>query len=214
MPNFSHGTAGVGYFLARLYKETGRKVFLDGAMAAAQELVSLENKDAWVPHHDNEEGKNLYYLSWCHGPAGTARFYYELFRITGDPAWKDRIRKAAQAMMSCGIPEKRLPGYWNNVSVCCGTAGIASFYLDMHQLLGEKQYLEFAYVMTKDLLTSATTEGDGQKWTQAEHRRRPELLQAQTGLMQGAAGVGLWMLRLDAFERKAKRVVRLPDDPF
>jgi lantibiotic modifying enzyme len=214
MPNFSHGTAGVGYFLARLYKETGRKEFLEGAMAAAQELVSLENSDAWVPHHDDEEGKNLFYLSWCHGPAGTARLYYELFRITGGQAWMDRIRKAAEAMMTCGIPEKRLPGYWNNVSVCCGNAGIASFYLDLYRLSGDKKYLDFSYTMTKDLMARATPDGEAIKWTQAEHRRRPEFLQAQTGLMQGASGVGLWLLKLDAFEKKAKRVMRLPDDPF
>lgn len=214
MPNFSHGTAGVGYFLARLYKETSRKEFLEGAMAAAQELVSLENENAWVPHHDNEEGKNLFYLSWCHGPAGTARLYYELFRITGDKAWMERIQRAAKATMTCGIPEKRLPGYWNNISVCCGTAGIASFYLDLYRLLGDKKYLAFSYAMTKDLMARATAENGGLKWTQAEHRRRPELLQAQTGLMQGAAGIGLWLLRLDAFEKEGKRVVRLPDDPF
>ncbi len=214
MPNFSHGTAGVGYFLARLFQETSMKKFLDGAMAAAEELASLENVNAWVPHHDNEEGKNLYYLSWCHGPAGTARFYYQLFQVTKDPVWKERIRKSAQAMMACGIPAKRLPGYWNNVSVCCGTASIASFYLDLYQLFGDRQYLDFSYAMTNDLLARATVENDGLKWTQAEHRRRPELLQAQTGLMQGAAGIGLWLLRIDAFEKKTKRLVRLPDDPF
>ena len=29
MPNFSHGTAGIAYFLARLYEETHDKAFLD-----------------------------------------------------------------------------------------------------------------------------------------------------------------------------------------
>ena len=38
----------------------------------------------------------------------------------------------------------------------------------------------------------------GLKWIQAEHRLHPDRLTAQTGLMQGAAGVGLTLLRLDA----------------
>jgi hypothetical protein len=43
---------------------------------------------------------------------------------------------------------------------------------------------------------------------------RPELLVAQTGLMQGAAGVGLLFLHLDAFERGRTPSVRVPDSPF
>ena len=57
-------------------------------------------------------------------------------------------------------------------------------------------------------------EGKGLKWIQAEHRIRPELLVAQTGLMQGAAGVGLFLLRLDAAENGRDSFVRMPDTPF
>lgn len=214
MPNFSHGTAGVGYFLARLYQETGRQEFLDGALNAANHLKAIDNDDAWVYHHDAEDGKDLFYLSWCHGPAGTARLYYQLYKITKDESWKELIATSAVALMKCGIPEKRLPGYWDNVSVCCGSASIAAFCLDLYQTFGNKEYLEFSYAMTADVLKRAAPEDTGIKWTQAEHRRRPELLQAQTGMMQGAAGIGLWLLRLHAFEKKGKRLVKMPDDPF
>ncbi len=214
MPNFSHGTAGVGYYLARLYQETGQKEFLNGALAAANHLKSIENADAWIYHHDNEEGKGLYYLSWCHGPAGTARFYYLLYQLTGDESWKSRIKASAQAIMTCGIPQKQLPGFWNNVSTCCGSASVASFFLDLYGLFGDDQYLNFSRELTRSLIAKATPEADGIKWIQAEHRRHPEFVQAQTGMMQGAAGIGLWLLRLNAFEKKSKRLIRLPDDPF
>jgi hypothetical protein len=52
------------------------------------------------------------------------------------------------------------------------------------------------------------------KWIQAEHRTRPELLVAQTGLMQGAAGIGLYLLHLDALERGQHIKIVLPDTPF
>ena len=52
------------------------------------------------------------------------------------------------------------------------------------------------------------------RWVQAEHRVRPELLVAQTGYMQGAAGIGIWLLHLDAFDRGKKSWIRLPDSPF
>lgn len=214
MPNFSHGTAGVGYFLAKLYQETGRQEFLDGALNAANHLKAISNADAWVYHHDAEDGKDLYYLSWCHGPAGTARLYYVLHQVTKDESWKELMTRSAAALMKCGIPDKRLPGYWDNTSICCGSASVAAFFLDMYQTFGTKEYLDFSYEMTADVLKRATPEGNGVKWTQAEHRRRPELLQAQTGMMQGAAGIGLWLLRLNAFQKKSKRLVRMPDDPF
>ena len=43
MPNFSHGTAGIAYFLATLHRETGRQEFLDAALAGARYLQSVAN---------------------------------------------------------------------------------------------------------------------------------------------------------------------------
>jgi hypothetical protein len=74
--------------------------------------------------------------------------------------------------------------------------------------------LEFAERVAADTMHRATTEDGGLKWIQAEHRVRPELLIAQTGLMQGAAGVGLAMLHLDGASQRRPPLVVLPDDPF
>lgn len=68
--------------------------------------------------------------------------------------------------------------------------------------------------MTRHLLKKAASEGKGLKWIQAEHRVRPDFLVAQTGLMQGAAGIGLWLLKLDAFEKGKKEKISSPDSPF
>ena len=54
----------------------------------------------------------------------------------------------------------------------------------------------------------------GLMWIQAEHRVRPELLVAQTGYMQGAAGIGSLLLELDAAERGRTAKIHLPDSPF
>src|SRR5262249_44622962 len=80
MPNFSHGTAGVAYFLATLYQRTHEQRFLDAAVAGANYLLSIADKesDYCLIFHDNEN-KHLYYLSWCHGPAGDPRPFLSLF---------------------------------------------------------------------------------------------------------------------------------------
>jgi hypothetical protein len=51
----------------------------------------------------------------------------------------------------------------------------------------------------------------GVRWVQAEHRVKPELRVAQTGYMQGASGIGMWLLHVSDPTRQA---IVLPDNPF
>ncbi|MDQ6887142.1 MAG: hypothetical protein M3068_07575, partial [Gemmatimonadota bacterium] len=216
MPNFSHGTAGVAYFLATLGHESGDREFLDAAVGGARYLEAIAHRDAHgcaVQHHDGD-GSSLYYLGWCHGPVGTARLFSQLARATRDPEWDAWVRRFAAGISDSGIPEHRTAGFWNNISQCCGNAGVAQFFLDLHLAGGEPAYLAFSRRVTEDLMHRATRDSSGLFWVQAEHRVRPEWTIAQTGWMQGAAGVGAWLLRLDAFERGARPVITLPDSPF
>jgi hypothetical protein len=52
------------------------------------------------------------------------------------------------------------------------------------------------------------------RWAQAEDRLRPDAVVAQTGYMQGAAGIGALLLKLDACERGRRTRVVLPDSPY
>jgi len=127
MPNFSHGTAGISYFLATLYAETKQKQFLDAALSGARYLQSIAHKDGDVCliFHHEPDGKDLYYLGWCHGPTGTAQLFYRLYQVTGDKGWVEWSERCARAILQSGIPEKQTPGFWNNVGQCCGSAGVA-----------------------------------------------------------------------------------------
>jgi lantibiotic modifying enzyme len=220
MPNFSHGTAGVAYFLATLYQETRQKKFLDAALGGARYLLSIANTDGGVCliFHNEPFAKDIYYLSWCHGPAGTARLFYRLFQITGDRSWMDWVKKGARGILASGIPEKLTPGFWNNVGQCCGSAGVVEFFLALHRVTRDPEYLAFARRVAADLLARATREGSGPastlKWVQAEHRLAPKQLVAQTGYMQGASGIAMSLLHLDEFDRALRPAITLPDSPF
>jgi len=234
MPNFSHGTAGIAYFLATLHRATGERAFLDAALAGARYLTSQATlddggADASTPavppatgyriFHSRPGGVNLYYLSWCHGPVGTNRLFQQLGEITGDAEWHAWVARGARGVMATGIPERRTPGFWENISQCCGTAGAAEHFLTLHRTTGNDEYKAFVDRLNTDLVRRASTvdtpAGAGRKWTQAEHRVQPDLLIAQTGHMQGAAGVGKYFLHMDAAEERGEgpRVV-LPDDPW
>jgi lantibiotic modifying enzyme len=217
MPNFSHGTAGTAYFLATLYERTRKRKFLDAALKGAVYLKSIaetEGETCSIFHNEGEEGKHLHYLGWCHGPAGTARLFYRLYRATGDSTWLRWTESSARSVLKSGIPDRQLPGFWNNVSQCCGNAGIAEFFLDLFKITRKAEYLRFATRMTDNLLARSTREGRGLKWIQAENRTAPDSVLAQTGYMQGAAGIGMELLHLDSVAHGKQWKIRLPDSPF
>jgi lantibiotic modifying enzyme len=67
-PNFSHGTAGIGYFLAELYEAIGDECCRVSALAACRYLRSIVSKAASSNHlifHDDAGGRDLFYPGWC-----------------------------------------------------------------------------------------------------------------------------------------------------
>jgi len=66
----------------------------------------------------------------------------------------------------------------------------------------------------KDLLKRATSDAQGLRWIQAENRTEPEALAAQTGYMQGAAGIGILLCHWLELEQGKKQLIRLPDEPY
>jgi lantibiotic modifying enzyme len=215
-PNWSHGTAGVAFCLARLHAATGDSRFLDAAVAGARHLCGIATVDGACRsiHHSNGRGKDLFYLGWCHGPPGTARLFDELERRTGDRTWGDWVRGLGEAVLASGAPETRSRGFWNNVSQCCGDAAVGELGLSLWRRLGDPRYLDLARRVAASLDQRSEPDGNGRRWPQAEHRVRPELVEAQTGYMQGAAGIGSFLLRLWAVESGREVKIQLPDCPF
>jgi lantibiotic modifying enzyme len=206
----------VGYFLATLHQATGDRAFLDGALAGAKYLEAAANTDGGgfkVFHHE-PGGENLYYLSWCHGPAGTSRLFYRLSEVTHDERWRDLIRRAARATVDMGVPERQSPGYWNNISQCCGNAGVGEYFIALQRTMADPMYAEMIQRVAANTLQRATAEGDGLKWMQAENRVSPEEVVAQTGYMQGASGVGSLYLHIEAAAQGRRPAIVWPDNPF
>lgn len=219
-PNFSHGTSGVAYFLATLYQRTKDRAFLDGALAGARYLdaVSTRKPGARAIFHVTGVGENRFYLSWCHGPVGTARLFHRLHQITGDAVWSQWIDELTMWTATSGAPEQQSAGYWNNISQCCGNVGIGQYCIDLARYrpsaLKGIDVDALRERVRKDTLARATDDPSGLRWMQAENRVSPENLVAQTGFMQGAAGVGTFFLQLDALSRGEKWATPWPDTPW
>ncbi len=215
-PNFSHGTSGVGYFLASLYHRTRDRRFLDGALAGARYLDAIATRKdggTLIFHHD-PGGRDLYYLSWCHGPGGTARLFYRLHQATGDPQWLDWVHSLTRGLLAAGVPEQRSPGYWENISQCCGDTGMGQYFLDLERYLDDRTARAMVERVVADTMRRRTDDSAGLRWVQAENRTEPANRVAQTGFMQGAAGVGTFLLRLDRTAAGKRWAIDFPDTPF
>jgi lantibiotic modifying enzyme len=218
MPNFSHGTSGVAYFLATLSAHGGERKHLDAALDGARYLRSITSPsgDGFVIRHHDGDGAQLFYLGWCHGPAGTSRLWERLAALDAGGGWRETAEGAVRGLKATGVPEKRTAGFWNNISQCCGNAGVAEYFLERFSRGGRAADLAYAHRQADDLLNRSTIEGSDERWVQAENRVSRADTAAQTGWMQGAAGVGAMLLHLDAATRgdRRKRTAVFPDSPL
>jgi lantibiotic modifying enzyme len=214
-PNFAHGTAGIAFFLARLAALTGERRFLDASLAGTAWVLSTArtDDDTCAAFHHDPDATGLYTLGWCHGPPGLGWLFRQLELTTGDAGWRTWLRRAARADLVSGIPARKEPGFWDNVSRCCGSAGVAEFFLDLHRLEGQPADLEFARRLVDDLLDRAITDESGMRWSNYEFRVPQPDLPPETTYLQGAPGIGSTLLRLHRHLAEDPWAVNWPHAP-
>jgi lantibiotic modifying enzyme len=216
-PNFEGGTAGVAYLFARLYSETNKGKYLFAAKQGAlhlQTIATLHGNAALIPYRFPDLA-DLYYLGFCHGPAGTARTFFELHKITRDPEYQVWTERLAQGVLQSGIPESLTPGYWNVVCQCCGAAAVIDFFVGLWASTRRPDYLAFAQRVARQLVSRETNlDGKGSRWYQAWTRVKPWEVNAETGYSIGASGVGAALLHVHLAEQGKYSAILLPDNPF
>ena len=84
----------------------------------------------------------------------------------------------------------------------------------MYQATGKEQYLDFARRALDNVVNRAFVDDKGYRWYQSEFRVQPWIVVAQTGYMQGAAGVGSALLHLHTALEGKYHAVLFPYDPF
>jgi lantibiotic modifying enzyme len=223
LPNFSHGGAGIGMFLAALSEATGEKEFENSAIAAAEYLKSITTPHDslfLVPYGIPNVGfTRPHDVGWAHGPAGTARLFYELWRITADTAWMDLTRQCAYTVLHSGMPGVPAPEFGEvpfKKDMRFGTASAAMFLLDLGAITGDQSYISFARRLTADIASLAVRDSLTMHWQMPRYEFMPNPNEpAQfTGYFYGAAGYGLLFLRLDAATRHKDWRHTFPDNPF
>ncbi|MGI9008652.1 MAG: lanthionine synthetase LanC family protein [Streptosporangiaceae bacterium] len=218
-PNFSHGLAGIGFALAATAGPLDRPDLLDLAVLGGQRLVALGQRPDGtlaVPHSfPPADDEAAYCYGWCHGPAGTLRLFELLDRLCPGRGWDGHVEAASQAVRRSGLPTRLYPGFWDNLGQCCGTAGVGEMALDRYQRTGDPAWLDWAAELAADVLARRIADQAGVRWSHTEHRVSPPELEPSLGFMQGAAGIGAWLLRLAMVARDGRKAPTMwwPDRP-
>ncbi len=213
MPNFSHGTAGVAYALARIGAAAKDDACASAARAGAAWLmdhaVHAGDTQAWPA----VDGSKTMMGGWCHGPPGTARLFLLLHAQTGDARYLDTALSAARwlvgyadAATARGVKPKDVPP-----SLCCGVAGVTDFFCDLYRATGKAEFRDFAVRAGSYLLASARPDGDGVKWRNGASAHERSEDEFGIDLMLGASGEALALLRLATLSEPVDPVRALPD---
>lgn len=215
--HISHGTLGIVYALAAVGRAADRSDLIELAVAGASDVVARNEADAagfLVPHSDPQHKPHLierYSYGWCHGPAGDAQVFWLLGAVLQDPAWSALADRCWYTVTHSGLPQRLRPGFWDNSGRCCGTAGVLALACDRYVERGDG--LDFANVLVADLVSRATAEADGVRWSNFEHRVTPSTLEPRTGWAMGNAGIVRELLRFARLStgRDSAYAVTLPD---
>ncbi|MDO4261833.1 MAG: lanthionine synthetase LanC family protein [Eubacteriales bacterium] len=206
--NFAHGTSGVGWIFALLYQATKQEKFLEAAKDAAAyiEGIAVGDQDAaLVPYLDSLErgpSTEFYYLSMCHGPAGTALLFEALYKITGDDHYLEWVTKLSRGIIKAGAPEHYSRGYWSSQALCCGTPGLLEHFISVYKLTEDPEFLKYAGRTARAIIGQSHVDDDAKdiyrpgntrRWLGNWWRTIPQDVHTYSGLYIGTAG-NAWAL--------------------
>jgi lantibiotic modifying enzyme len=216
-PNFVVGTAGIAYAFSIFYEAVGDKEFLDAAEAGAAYLKAIavnRGEGALIPAKDDGL-EDLFFVGWCHGPAGSSRVFYRLYRLTGNEAHKEFTETLVRGILAIGAPEIQSGGYWNTTNICCGTAALLQFFIGLYLAFEDPHYLELAERSAKVILGEAEEiDEDAIGWPLAVLLSDTEKITIDKGYLHGSAGIACALLQIYQVLNGDFRWDRLPDDPF
>jgi hypothetical protein len=217
LPAFEDATAGLVYVFARLFSETNKARFLFAANQGASHLQSVATlgSKAELISHPLSDLPDLHYAGFCHGPAGTARAFFELYKITREPDYHLWAERLAQKVLQSDIRGELTPGYWTVVCQCCGSAAVVDLLVEMWAFTERLDYLISAKRAARKLVNHETN-SDGKRIRNTTVRAHvtPQEANTKTDYFVGAFGVGSALLRVHLAERGKYSSIPFPDNRF
>ena len=222
LPNFSHGPAGIGYFLARLYEQTDDYLFLRAAQKSVTYLDSIaytEDGAYLIPYGFPDPGwSRTFDIGWAHGPAGVARLFYQMYKIDHDDKWLGKMESCFKGIQMSGAMHKVGPQFGSrpfSIDQRFGLAGVGVFAFDLYQVTGKDEFLEYGLKVTDHILEKGSFER-GLHWPieRFGFMQNSGAKASFTGYFYGAVGYGMLLLKAHNALARKKSLIRFVDDPF
>ncbi|MBQ8934724.1 MAG: hypothetical protein IJ061_10660 [Lachnospiraceae bacterium] len=215
-PNFVYGPSGTAYAITQLYIETGKESYLTIAKELAEYLmnIAVDQPEGKLIPYMLDTDDTIFYINACHGPGGTGRFFYSLYKATGEEKYHSFSLELYKGMISNGAPTTQSKTLWNNVTYCCGTAGILHYLISLYLTEKEEQYLELAKVCGEIILGEMEEDEEEVYWPTAFARIDPDTIDIKAGYYDGSTGIAVSLIELYLLLEGKYHFRRLPDDPF
>jgi hypothetical protein len=199
---FAHGVAGVGFALLRVHEATGDPRWLTLATLAASWLDRAAEREEGILRWPavTGEGDAVSLPGISYGAAGISRFFLRLHRVSREPThleaalaagrWVKREMEAAadHPFAAAGLES--------------GGAGFGELMLDLFEATRDGGWRDEATRIAETLRTRASASAG--PWSSRWDPERPILWEGE-GLYRGAAGVGMFYLRLATIDMDARK---------
>jgi type 2 lantibiotic biosynthesis protein LanM len=194
LTGFSHGVAGMAYALVRLAQATGQERFLQ----AAEESLGFERflfdpEERNWPRFQEAEATWRFRCGWCYGASGIGLARLGGLALLDTPLIREEIAMALETTRAAGVAQTD--------TLCCGNCGHLELWQVASERLDRPDLRKLALRQAAVLIHRADQNGG------LFHLRADLPYEGfSPTLFQGAAGIGLQLLRL-VYPQKAPSIL-------
>ncbi|TDC52494.1 type 2 lantipeptide synthetase LanM [Actinomadura sp. KC345] len=187
LTGFSHGAAGIGYALLRLYAATGREELRRAALEGIAHETALFDPACgnWPDLRLPDGGAPAFGSSWCQGAPGIGLARLACADLAGDAASGRDVEPAVTATLAASAERSD--------QLCCGAMGRTELLLSTARRRNRPELERAARTIAGEVLDRAERSGSFDFGVKGAVDN--------PGLFQGAAGIGYQLLRLAEPER-------------
>jgi type 2 lantibiotic biosynthesis protein LanM len=152
LTGLSHGAAGIGYALARLYEATQLQAHREATIEACayEQSVYLPDRNNW-PDLRYDGRPTHVHNSWCHGAAGIGLARAGSLSIAPNGDIRMDIDRALSYLNGDGPASLDAP--------CCGTLGRTETLLEAGRVLNDSEPRDRARALASEVVLRARSEG-------------------------------------------------------
>lgn len=176
-----HGGSGISLFLLMAHQATGDPQYHANALAGLEHVIANASDSEGCLAWARFPGDAYLWPYWRSGTAGIGSVLLRFFALTRDDRYMELATRTARYLFN---RYTLAPGQFN------GLGGIGEFFIDIYQQTSNQEYLEQAWGTARRILLFRIEKPEGICFP------GEELMRISNDFGTGAAGIGMFLLRL------------------